>query len=292
MADETTTDRNGDVMILARNNRGRLVACVWNQDMVNGLPSLPMREGDVVICSYAKSGCHWTWETARLLMSHHEAVVQQTEKEQCMIEMSTLEKLEALKSPRLLNNHGFFDEQPLSEMIAKGVKVIFVYRNLKSVATSFYHHHTRFQEYNYSATFDNYLSRFLDGLVDNDSAFSYLRGWEKGIAETPDLKVHVLSYEEMKKHPMEELRRLSKFLGGSEDEEFLKKVFEETDFDTMQKKKAKTTLYFDSNGLPVMYRKGTIGDWKNHFTVAQSELMDSAIQKELGDSKMFKFQYE
>ena len=49
-------------------------------------------------------------------------------------------------------------------MVKKGAKIVFIYRNLKSVATSYYFHHTRDDVYDYKSTFDRYLIRFLDGL--------------------------------------------------------------------------------------------------------------------------------
>jgi len=35
---------------------------------------------------------------------------------------------------------------------------------------------------------------------------------------------------------------------------------------------------------------GKIGDWKNHFTVAESEMYDAVIERELGETGI-KFQF-
>ncbi|KAI8749223.1 sulfotransferase 1C4 [Biomphalaria glabrata] len=56
-------------------------------------------------------------------------------------------------------------------------------------------------------------------------------------------------------------------------------------------KKRKGPISFkNKDGDPVMYRKGEVGDWKNTFTVAQSEWLDQIIAREMAESKLtFKY---
>lgn len=49
-------------------------------------------------------------------------------------------------------------------MFVKNLKVVFVYRNVKDLAVSYYHHHIRFPEYKYHDTFTHYIRRFAAGL--------------------------------------------------------------------------------------------------------------------------------
>lgn len=42
-------------------------------------------------------------------------------------------------------------------------KIVYVLRNIKDVAVSFYNHHVRLLDYEYSGTWRSYLSRFLHG---------------------------------------------------------------------------------------------------------------------------------
>ncbi|KAK3802739.1 hypothetical protein RRG08_002001 [Elysia crispata] len=242
-----------------------------------------------MLCSYPKSGCHWLWECIRYLILGVSDVHKTTDKESSMIELNTRENIEALESPRVLNNHAFFDEQP-ADLKTKGLKIVFVYRNIKDVAVSYYHHHTRDKTYKYSGTFSQYLQRFESGLVDSGSVFEYLQNWESGIKANPSLKVHILSYEEMNEDPVRELGRLSDFLGTNRDGDFLQMVAMETSLDAMRIKKEKVTSFVDENGQPIMYRKGKVGDWVNHFNTEEREKMDKLIAKELGDSSLFKFE--
>ncbi|RUS72297.1 hypothetical protein EGW08_019943 [Elysia chlorotica] len=281
-------DAAGRTMELIRAANGRYMATDYVRATVENLAALPLREDDIMLCSYPKSGCHWLWECIRYLVFGGSDIHKTADKESSMIELNTREYIEALKSPRVLNNHAFFDEQP-SDLKTKGVKVVFVYRNIKDVAVSYYYHHTRDKTYKYSGTFSQYLQRFESGLVDSGSVYEYLHSWENGIMANPSLKVHVLSYEEMTEDPVRELRRLNDFLGTNRDGDFLQMVAMETSLDAMILKKNKITTFIDENGLPIMYRKGKVGDWMNHFNSDEREKMDKNIAKELGKSKLFKF---
>ncbi|BFZ07071.1 hypothetical protein BsWGS_10107 [Bradybaena similaris] len=291
MSLELVKDEFGATMELYRCPDGRLVAPDFNPDTVCNMKNIPLRDDDIMLCSYPKSGCHWLWDVLRHLRFGQVDDLDNTDKETYMVEFNSLEKLEQLQSPRILNNHGFFEDQP-RDVFVKNLKVVFVYRNVKDLAVSYYHHHIRFPEYKYQDTFTHYIRRFAAGLVDNGSVFEYLRGWEKGMLNTPAFDFHVVSYEDMKEDSERELLRLSEFLGTSTDVDFLKAVAKATDFEAMKKKKSISTMYMDSDGEPVMYRKGQVGDWMNHFTVADDRWMDTIIERELGHLQLLTFRYE
>lgn len=62
-----------------------------------------------------------------------------------------------------LSIFSFFEDQP-TDLLDKKVKTVFVYRNIKDLAVSYYHHHTRFEEYKYKDSFSHYIRRFVAGL--------------------------------------------------------------------------------------------------------------------------------
>ncbi|XP_005110477.1 amine sulfotransferase [Aplysia californica] len=264
---------------------------LFNHDMMENMPDYPLREDDVILCSYPKSGCHWVWEISRLLMSGRTSA-DKVDKEQFMMEASKCFNsgdIDDLPSPRLLNNHAFFEQQP-KDILKKGVKVIHVYRNPKDVAVSYFYHNSRIPAYKYSnSDFSKYLPRFVDGLVASNCVFDYMRDWERAINEQKDLNACVICYENMHENPLEEVRKLAKFLGKDYDDEFLQKVINATTMENVIKQK--DILHKDKSG-PIMYRKGKVGDWKNHFTVAQSEWFDHITRSRMGSSKIYTFKYE
>ncbi|CAG5116568.1 unnamed protein product [Candidula unifasciata] len=291
---ELVPDEFGTVMELFRCPNGRLVAPDLNPDTVYNMRNIPLRDDDIMLCSYAKSGCHWLWDVLRYLRFGVADDLDKVDKETHMVEYNSLETLEQLQSPRILNNHGFFEDQP-TDLFNKKVKVVFVYRNIKDLAVSYYHHHTRFPEYKYQDTFTHYIRRFVAGLVDNGSVFEYLRGWEEGIHNTPGLNIHVVSYEDMK-----ELLRLGKiFLGPNTALVFPKGPSPRAQnrfWPNVKKKKKRATMYLDHEGKPVMYGKEkllpycrSVGERRNHFTVAATIGWTPSLKKKMGNPKFFKF---
>jgi len=270
-----------------------LSASVFNSDMCENMPSYPLRDDDILICSYPKSGCHWVWEISRMLLKG-DTTLDDVNKESAMMEFSNVERqkndLDSLPSPRILNNHQHFDNQP-QDLVKKKTKVIFIYRNPRDVAVSFYYHTKRLPFYQFTGPdFASYLPRFVDGLVDHGSVFDYMKGWENGI-KNQELNACVLCYEDLKTSglSLSSLRKLSTFLGQSHDDAFLEEVIKATDISNMRS--AKTQSFKDAGGS-IHYRKGQIGDWKNHFTVAQSEWFDHVTRTRMADSEMFHFRYD
>ncbi|GFS23743.1 sulfotransferase [Elysia marginata] len=104
----------------------------------------------------------------------------------------------------------------------------------------------------------------------------------------PDLKVHVSSYEALHKDIREEIRGLAKFLGVNVDSTLLEDIVSKTSFDNMRKIKGAKEEYGGVRpSSPVMYRKGKVGDWKNWFTVAQSEQFNAVFEREMQGTKAF-----
>ncbi|XP_033758116.1 sulfotransferase family cytosolic 1B member 1-like [Pecten maximus] len=84
-----------------------------------------------------------------------------------------------------------------------------------------------------------------------------------------------------------EIEKLARFLEIDYDERFLLNIVNHVSFDRMKTEhstEAGVTQEWahlcEDSRLPV-YRKGMIGDWKNHLTVSQSELFDAVIEEKL-----------
>jgi len=98
--------------------------------------------------------------------------------------------------------------------------------------------------------------------------------------------VLVLYYEDLKENMPLQLKRLATFLGKSYDEEFYEQIAERTNLAYVLKNKnlgMHNAFYKKVGGL---YRKGVVGDWKNHFTIAQNVRFDEMTKRLMGGSRL------
>ncbi|KAL8566299.1 hypothetical protein ACOMHN_028956 [Nucella lapillus] len=259
----------------------------FSPEVLADIHNVHLRDDDVILCSYPKNGCHWLWEMTRQLRAGT-TDVEMVEKEMFMLEFIPQDQLVTLPPQRTLNTHVLFHQLPQTVQDGK-VKILLIYRNPKDVAVSYYNHHRKCHSYEYHGEFSDYLpGLFLAGKIDNASYFSYIRDWEREMDSRTDLPVFVLSYEELQTDTLNKAKELAKFLESSADDATIQDIVDKCSLVSMRERKGDfwTAMY----GEPVMYRKGTVGDWKNWFTVAQSQMMDQVIQKEMQGSR-FRFQY-
>ncbi|CAG5120022.1 unnamed protein product [Candidula unifasciata] len=230
-------------------------------EVIRNLHSLKIREDDVVLAGYLKTGTHWVWEILRMLLAGS-TEVSDAEKDQGMIEQTEQSVLDAMPSPRVLNTH-----------------IVYLTRNPKDVAVSLYHHHKKLQDYYcYDGTFENYLHLFVEGKVDYGSWFKHIKNWSVA-ARQSDLMVLEVNYEDMSKNPTEQIQRMAAFLDLNPSDDLINSIKSECSLDRMRDKKGKYDL--DAEGKSIMYRKGQVGDWKNYFNDTTNSWFDAVYQKEM-----------
>ncbi|KAJ8317803.1 hypothetical protein KUTeg_004645, partial [Tegillarca granosa] len=242
------------------------------------IPTWKARSDDVIICAYPKAGTHWLWEIISMLYNGKANRIWEN-KEIAMMEFLSLKEYDDLPSPRILNTHLFFHQLP-TDTLTKKPKLVFIQRNPRNIAVSFYHHHKKIVMYNYDGKWENYFNRFLNGNIDFGSWFEYTLDWETTIKEHPELPIHVMYFENLKQNGIEEIQRLADFLGVNANKKLITAIEEMCQFSTMKKDKDQMELLeISRDKKPLFYRKGEIGDWKNWFTVAQSEKFDEVMKE-------------
>ncbi|KAL4224388.1 hypothetical protein ACF0H5_017840 [Mactra antiquata] len=259
------------------------------EDVFRSITDWLIKPDDVFICAYPKAGTHWLWEVTSMLVNQSADRVKLI-KETSMLEGVTKEMFDNVVSPRVLNTHLPLRLMP-KNFLKQNAKIVFVQRNPKDICVSFYNHHKKICEYAYDGKWENYVERFLKGLVDYGSWFEYTLEWEKVFNDNPDYPFYIMSYEDMKTDSMGEITKLSKFLGLKTDDKLIEEIADKCEFSKMKKEKDPLEDAAGwKDGQPGMYRKGQIGDWKNWFTVAQSERFDSIFEEKMKNSK-FTYRY-
>lgn len=248
---------------------------------------MPGRDDDVIIAAYPKAGTHWVWEMTNMLL-RGSADYHPSMKEAQMMELSDVTAMADLTSPRVFNTHLRFRQLP-KDMLSRKCKIIFVERNPKDMAVSRYCHNLK-GNVALSGTFGAYLQLYIEGKVAFGSWFDYTLEWTKDYKDKRDYPICRLEFEQLKQDSLSEVRRLSEFLGFKYDDDFLQQVCHSCSFDNLKSSYATTkTFHHEKEGkeqvkpLDYAFRKGTIGDWKNWFTVAQNELFDDAMKRLMPD---------
>ncbi|KAM5165851.1 amine sulfotransferase-like isoform 2-T2 [Callospermophilus lateralis] len=257
--------------------------------IVGSADDFEIRDDDVFIVTYPKSGTVWTQQILSLV--YFEGHRNGTE------DIKTIDRapffeynnhnldFTKIPSPRLFSSHLPYYLVPKG-LRNKKAKILYIYRNPKDVLVSFFHYSNWVAILKNSDTFENYMKMFLDGQVVGSRWFDHIKGWYE---HRHDFNILFMSYEDMKKDLRSAVLKICRFLEKELSEEVVDTVVKQASFQNM--KTNPQANYNDivkqemgvRNNEGNFLRKGTIGDWKHHFTVEQNERFDQIFQREMKD---------
>ncbi|KAF8086285.1 hypothetical protein N665_0630s0035 [Sinapis alba] len=188
--------------------------------------------------------------------------------------------LEEVPSPRLFATHMPF--QTLHESLRDSAcKVVYVCRNIKDVLVSRWHFRSKiFRK-------DLHSNYSLEDTVDEFVKGAYVYWKESSVNSNPVL---FMRYEEMIEKPEAQVMRLADFLGCSFTEEekqsgTVEKILELCSLGNL------SNLEVNKSGTSTcgiahhaFFRKGGVGDWKNHLTDDMAKKLDVMVEKKLEGS--------
>ncbi|CAH1796348.1 unnamed protein product [Owenia fusiformis] len=256
----------------------------WHREV----QKMPCREDDVWTVTFPKAGLHWSSQILHMLMTGDTEV---RNAETHFFDMNTPAETTAQSSPRLIQTHMPINYMP-KDVWSKKSKILVILRNPKDQLVSFYHH-IRSSERMQAGDegINRFYQRFADKKLGYGDFFDFYDLWWKK-SKTCD-HVKLVTYEQLKKEFIKTVRDISEFLGKPQTDDFLEKMAHVCSIENMQKNKEildSPGIWKDQKGT--MYRKGQVGDWKNHFTVATNEQFDKIIQERVNKDWDFKIIYE
>ncbi|XP_034965042.1 amine sulfotransferase-like [Zootoca vivipara] len=254
-------------------------------EYIDSLEDFEIRDSDVFVVTYPKSGTTWTQNILSLIF--HEGHRNGTENVNILNRVPWLEfknpNVDYVNrpSPRLFASHLPY------YLVPKGLrngraKVVYVARNPKDVLVSYYHFVKAACTLEKVEDFGIFMERFLAGKVFASSWLDHLEGW---YSHRDDFNILFLTYEEMNKDLRSCVLKICNFLGKRLTEKEVDAVVDQATFNKM---KADPRANYDFLPPKLMdyskghfLRKGTVGDWKNTMTVAQRERFDSVFKERM-----------
>ncbi|XP_071497256.1 sulfotransferase 1A1-like [Diadema antillarum] len=277
-------------------------------EFIEGVQSMKFHPDDIIIVTSPKSGTHWMVEIVHLLLADGvwENVRRASMKyhvEGGMSSMDTMKsrspirpfyhELDKMDSARVMTSHLPLHLLPPGIFEAKA-KIIYLARNPKDVMTSYFRFVTHTPQGDYF-TWDKLLNNvFTDQNIYGAWDKHVLSYWKVRHLEN----IMFLKFEDMKTKLRECVASIAKFINHPISEDVLDDVISKISIDGIRKEMARLeetskdgNQYGRAHGAVSYYRKGIVGDWKNCFTVAQSEQFDRELQDRLhGSGLTFDFE--
>lgn len=242
---------------------------------------------DIILASFPKTGTTWLKALTSSILLHsstrhddhdyldrlnpHE-VVPFLEIE--MFGENPSKNITKISSPRVFNTH-----LPLSflpeTVKTSGCRVIYITRHPADTFVSLWHLYNN--KFGTEISIRQALDEFCKGLVPAGPYFEHvLEFWEARE------RVLFVTYEDLKANPEENVRKIAEFLGCKT---MVEKVVKECNFENLKNtsKERGEGVHWSGTKYEMFFRKGVVGDWKNHLTQEMmKELQDIADLKWTG----------
>uniref|UniRef100_A0A8B9EP39 Sulfotransferase n=1 Tax=Anser cygnoides TaxID=8845 RepID=A0A8B9EP39_ANSCY len=253
-------------------------------ELLKSLDTFDAREDDVLLGSYPKSGTHWLAGVITKLYNTPITLTSPIE----YGDVSRLEELNKLSSKRIIPTHLDYNMLP-SNFKNKNCKMIYISRNPKDTAVSMYHYYRENPHLPTVDTWTAFFDLFLEGDVVCGSWFDHFLSWEE---HKNDKNILFLFYEDMKKDLPKIVKEISVFLDIDISDDNIQDICKKSSFSEMKNDTEKEnsdpshTVCALTSNRKLIFRKGIVGDWKNHFTPKQNLKFEEIFNEKMKLSKM------
>ncbi|KAJ8023690.1 Amine sulfotransferase [Holothuria leucospilota] len=276
------------------------------------LEDIEVREDDIFVVTYPKSGTHWMQEVVNLILVDGHASKLSSRDRRVIIEIAdiasptpellaasgpTLRQVKNAPSPRVLTTHIQYPLLP-KQIREKGCKVIYVYRHPKDVITSDFNFSRKLFQLECGreapdtpANFAMFFNDAMEGKIPYGSWMDHVLQYSK---EKDNENYLFVSYEAMKADLRRVVMDVASFIGHPLDGEAVQRVIQAASIESMRTSFAKDKeeiLKGNSSKKvdpTVFVNKGKVGQWQVRFTAEQNKYFDRLFQEKMKDCDLVK----
>lgn len=246
-----------------------------------------VHDDDVFVVAYPKCGTTWLEQVVHLILNGGEQGEQRITDAAPWLETLPNREggmeafLKTLPGQRLFTCHLPLDLMP--DFTAVKGKYIYVARNPKDTAVSFYYHDQ--SKAGYEGSWAEHLALFMQGKMMYGSYFDHILPWWQASQTAPNILF--LKYEDMKQDLAGVVEQIADFIGVEMKRPLVEQIVVGSSFRAMStNKKTNFDWVPQREGVPTHFRKGVVGDWRNHFTTEQNEQFDPLYAESMRGSQL------
>ncbi|KAK6157231.1 hypothetical protein DH2020_011479 [Rehmannia glutinosa] len=188
-------------------------------------------------------------------------------------------------SPRIFSTHTPY--QLLAETLdSSECRVVYVTRNPKDTLISMWHFVNKWEDRAKKGLWPLEVAadKFCNGLTPCGPYYDHVMEYKKLSLERPE-KLFFITYEELKSDPKTHVKKLAEFLGcpfeGEDVEEQVEEVVKSCSFEVLSNHEINKSRSLEQFNLPYnsFFRKGAVGDHKNHLSDEAIERIDALTRE-------------
>ncbi|CAH8386538.1 unnamed protein product [Eruca vesicaria subsp. sativa] len=269
------------------------------QGVINYEKGFKPQETDIILASFPKSGTTW-------LKALTVALLERLKNDTCPDHLlqsdnphglvpfletsvflnSSTPDLSKFSSPRVFSTHMPFHSLrvPLEN---SPCKIVYVCRNMKDVLVSLWYFRSTY--FNTKEDMESLFESLCEGLSFYAPVWENVLSYWRGSLEDPK-QILFMRYEEMKSEPTAQVKRLAEFLGcpfteEEEEDGSVDKLVELCSLRSLSGMEInKSGKAFNNLPYSSFFRKGEVGDFKNHLTPEMENKIDMIIQEKYNGS--------
>lgn len=260
---------------------------------IEEIKKMEMRDDDVWVCSFPRSGTTLTQELVYLILTldFEKAKSVQLDDRFPIIDVKDdrfpyyrgVNFVEQMQSPRTVKAHAHYDFLPEQLQNGKG-RIIYLCRNPKDIITSYYNLMQWLDEVELDEfkTWNSFFQAFVDGTALHCPWTRHvLKYWER----RNDSNLLFLKYEELVKDLPNGVRKIAAFLGKSLSDDDISRICEHCSVDNMRTNNMvnlsywRDVKYVNDNAPGGFINKGKAGVWKQKLTDEESKKIDVMLEE-------------